>query len=63
MRKFIVAFLGIAIMLLPKLTLAQPDPGCSPDEPCPIDTNVYVLIGAAILFASLAAFKKRKALS
>jgi hypothetical protein len=63
MRKFIVAFLGIAIMLLPKLTMAQIDPGCSPDEPCPIDTNVYVLIAAVVIFASFAAFKKRRQLN
>jgi hypothetical protein len=63
MRKFIVAFLGIAIMLLPKLTMAQLDPGCSPDEPCPVDSNVYLLLGAVVLFAGLAALKKRRQLN
>ncbi len=51
-KKLLFSVIVIGLSLSPYLAMAQigPDPGCNPDEPCPIDSNVYILIIAAILF-------------
>lgn len=51
--KLILPFLFLLTMLiLPSVVMADPEFGCNPDEPCPIDTNVVWLVVAAILIAA-----------
>jgi hypothetical protein len=50
--KYIVpVFFIFTLLLAPSIAKADPDPGCNPDEECPIDTNVVLLISAAVLVA------------
>ncbi len=51
-KKLLFSVIVVALSLSPYFAMAQigPDPGCNPDEPCPIDSNVYILIIAALLF-------------
>lgn len=53
--------IAILLIFLPAICFAQtPDPGCNPDEPCPIDSEIYVLIIGAILFAAYNFIKAKK---
>jgi hypothetical protein len=52
--KFVlVTFIFTTIMtLISTMVQAQPPGGCDPDQPCPIDDNVLLLIVGAIVLAA-----------
>ena len=58
-NKPVLTLIFWVLALLPQGVFAQ-DPGCSPDDYCPIDNGTIVLIGAVILIASKKAFDRRK---
>lgn len=47
-------------MIVPFSAMAQIEPGCNPDEPCPIDSNVYLLIAGAIIIAAKKSYDYKK---
>jgi hypothetical protein len=51
-----IFFLG----MLPISSIAQITPDCNPDEPCPIDSNVYFLLAAAIFVAAKKTYDYKK---
>lgn len=67
MKRFAVKLLALVpVLILPSVLFAQTcvngiDPGCSPDDfcPCPIDSNVYLLIAAAIGIFAFKAYRSR----
>jgi hypothetical protein len=59
-KKLVVCSIFALAVALPKLSFAQLDPGCSPDDPCPIDSDVYVLIAAVLMFAGMALYRQLK---
>ena len=59
--KFVVPVLFFfSFLVIPNVAKADPDPGCNPDELCPIDTNVVLLITAAVLIAGFKYYSSEK---
>ncbi len=58
LNKLLCLIIIIGLSLSPYLAMAQIDPGCNPDESCPIDSNVYILVIAALLFAAYKYYSK-----
>ena len=51
----------LALFIIPTGVIAQPiDPCTDPDDPCPIDSNVIVLIAAAVGAAGKKAYDYKK---
>lgn len=51
--KFIPFFILLVVFSVPFNVFAQlGDPGCSPDDPCPVDSGVIFLIAVAIIIAA-----------
>ena len=58
-KKLLNFFVITCLALLPAGAFAQ-DPGCSPDDPCPIDSGTIVLIGVVMLIAGKKAYDAGK---
>ncbi len=59
-KKGFIYFTIIFLMAVPFSTMAQVEPGCNPDEPCPIDSNLYFLIAGAIIIAAKKTYDYKK---
>jgi hypothetical protein len=65
LKFFIPSIFIFLLMLAPSIVHAGIEPSCDPDQPCPIDTNVILLIAAAVLVAGFkyySAVKKKLAI-
>jgi len=64
--KFVMKFIPFLVLLVvfsvPFHVFAQlGDPGCSPDDPCPIDNGVILPVFVAAAFAAKKAYDSKRA--
>ena len=59
--KHIIFVLILSVALLPLKSLAQQaDPCTAPEDPCPIDANLYFLFAAAVIVAAKKTYDFKK---
>jgi hypothetical protein len=59
-KKFIPFLIILALLFVPAIGFSQPDPCTDPDQPCPIDGGISLLIAAGIGFRAKKAYDKKK---
>ena len=55
-----VLILSVALLPLKSLAQGQADPCTAPEDPCPIDANLYFLFAAAVIVAAKKTYDYKK---
>ena len=60
-KQITLRFLAVVFLLIPHILFAQPiDPCTDPADPCPIDSNLIILIAVAVAIAAKKAYDFKK---